>query len=44
VGYRIDAGGSLLAWIEGIVKGRVRRVDFAYQKAACPGVSDEGIE
>jgi hypothetical protein len=37
VGYEHTAGDELLAWIEGVEKGRSRRVDFHYQRAACPG-------
>jgi hypothetical protein len=37
VGYRRDGADSLLAWIEGTRKGQVKRVEFPYRRAACPG-------
>ena len=36
VGYQRQ-GTDLAAWIEGTKDGRTRRVDFHYQRAACPG-------
>ena len=41
VGYRRQGADLLQAWIEGRIKDRPRRVDFAYQRVACassPGV------
>lgn len=35
VGYRRVGRDSLLAWIEGTVKGNIRRVEFPYQRASC---------
>jgi hypothetical protein len=37
VGYRRDGADSLLAWIEGTLKGRSKRVEFPYRRSACPG-------
>ena len=37
VGYRRLADGNLAAWIEGTSKGKYRRIDFPYQRVACPG-------
>jgi len=36
VGYERRGPDALAAWIEGTVNGRERRVDFAYQRVACP--------
>jgi len=38
VGYKRD-GDSLLAWIEGAVNGKSRRVEFPYRRSACAGSS-----
>jgi hypothetical protein len=32
-------GDSLLAWIDGTVSGKSRRVDFPYRRVACTGAS-----
>jgi hypothetical protein len=37
VAYRRDGPDALTAWIEGMMKGTPRRVEFAYTRAACPG-------
>jgi hypothetical protein len=37
VGYRRAGADSVLAWIEGTVDGKTRRVDFPYRRAVCPG-------
>jgi Domain of unknown function (DUF6265) len=37
VGYQRAGRDSVLAWIEGIVDGKARRVDFPYRRAVCPG-------
>jgi hypothetical protein len=37
VGYQRDTADELLAWIEGERGGQVRRVEFHYHRAACPG-------
>lgn len=34
VGYRRD-GETMLAWIEGVVAGKSRRVEFPYRRVAC---------
>jgi hypothetical protein len=36
IGYR-RRGESLDAWIEGVVRGTTRRVEFPYRRGACPG-------
>ncbi len=36
VGYRRVAGDQLLAWIEGTVSGKQRRVEFPYRRIDCP--------
>lgn len=36
VGYRA-AGDSLIAWIEGDIGGKHRRVEFRYARVACAG-------
>ena len=37
IGYRLIGPDSLLAWIEGRREGRVRRIEFPYRRAKCPG-------
>jgi hypothetical protein len=36
VGYRYVRPDSLLAWIEGTIDGKARRVEFAYRRTDCP--------
>ena len=36
IGYRRIGPDSLLAWIEGRVEGRLRRIEFPYRRAKCP--------
>ena len=36
IGYERQ-GAALLAWIEGTQEGEVRRIEFPYRRAACPG-------
>jgi hypothetical protein len=36
VGYRCVRPDSLLAWIEGTIDGKSRRVEFAYRRTDCP--------
>jgi hypothetical protein len=36
VGYRRVAADQLLAWIEGTVSGKPRRVEFPYRRIDCP--------
>ena len=33
--YRLETDGSLLARVEGTVKGQTRGIDYAYQRAKC---------
>ena len=35
VGYRRMGPDSLLAWVEGAIDGRVRRIDFPYRRVGC---------
>lgn len=37
IGYERTGPAALLAWIEGNHQGRVRRIDFSYRRAPCPG-------
>lgn len=37
IGYRRVGADSLVAWIEGSIAGRSRRVEFAYARARCAG-------
>lgn len=36
IGYRADGAERLLAWVEGTMNGQPRRIDFTYQRVACP--------
>jgi hypothetical protein len=36
VGYERKSADALSAWIEGTANGRARRVDFSYNRVACP--------
>ena len=36
VGYERQGADRLLAWIEGTANGRSRRIEFPYQRTACP--------
>lgn len=36
IGYRTDGPDRLLAWVEGTMKGQPRRIEFSYQRVACP--------
>jgi len=38
IGYQQTAPDRLLAWVEGNEKGQNRRIEFPYQRAACPPV------
>ncbi|MGH7605850.1 MAG: DUF6265 family protein [Gemmatimonadales bacterium] len=38
VGYRPVGGDSLVAYVEGSMHGRARRVEFRYARARCPGL------
>lgn len=37
IGYRRAAPDSLVAWIEGTIRGNLRRREFPYARVACPG-------
>ena len=37
IGYRLARPDSLLAWIEGSMDGAMRRIEFPYGRASCPG-------
>jgi hypothetical protein len=37
VGYRRAGPDSVLAWIDGKVAGKSRRIEFPYQRVSCPG-------
>ena len=36
IGYERRGTDSLVAWIDGTMAGRTRRVDFRYRRATCP--------
>jgi hypothetical protein len=36
VGYERTGAEQLLAWVEGSINGRERRIEFAYRRVACP--------
>jgi len=38
IGYRLIGPDSLLAWVEGRVEGRLRRIEFPYRRAKCAGL------
>ncbi len=37
IGYRRQSADAVLAWIEGTVQGKARRVEFPYSRVPCPG-------
>ncbi len=37
VGYRRVGADSVVAWIDGVSRGRQRRIDFPYRRVACTG-------
>lgn len=37
IGYRRAGSDSLIAWIEGTINGKERRVEFPFQRVTCPG-------
>jgi hypothetical protein len=37
IGYRRAGPDSLVAWIEGTLRGNLRRREFPYARVACPG-------
>lgn len=38
IGYQRDRADSLVAWIEGTDQGQIRRIEFPYRRATCPGL------
>ena len=36
VGYRRVGGDSVLAWVEGTMNGKARRIEFPYARIPCP--------
>jgi hypothetical protein len=37
IGYRRESADAVLAWIEGTVQGKARRIEFKYARVPCPG-------
>ena len=37
IGYRRAGPDSIIAWIDGVSRGKPRRVEFPYRRVACPG-------
>lgn len=37
IGYWRTPGDSLFAWVEGTVRGTIRKVEFRYERVRCPG-------
>ncbi len=37
IGYQRDGPDKLTAWIEGMLNGQMRRINFLYRRAVCPG-------
>jgi len=35
VGYRLEASDSLAAWIEGVDRGKPRRIEYTYRRVMC---------
>ena len=35
VGYRRVGSDSVLAWVEGTMKGKTRRIEFPYRRVQC---------
>ena len=42
VGYRRAGADSVIAWIDGTVQGRSRRIEFPYRRVACAGDRQPG--
>jgi hypothetical protein len=42
VGYRRSGPDSVVAWIDGTIRGKSRRVEFAYRRVRCPGQTPGG--
>jgi hypothetical protein len=36
IGYRLESGGMLTAWIEGTINGKDKKIDFPFRKTDCP--------
>lgn len=36
IGYRLEPGGKLAAWIEGMINGRNKKIEFPFRKTDCP--------
>ena len=36
VGYRRVGADSVLAWVEGTINGKTRRIEFPYARVSCP--------
>lgn len=36
IGYRLEAGGKLTAWIEGKIDGKDKKIDFPFRRTECP--------
>lgn len=39
IGYRRVGRDSVMAWIDGVSRGKQRRVEFPYRRVACPGAA-----
>jgi hypothetical protein len=42
VGYRRSGPDSVIAWIDGTMGGKSRRVEFPYRRVGCPGQKSGG--
>ena len=42
VGYRRSGPDSVVAWIDGTIRGKSRRVEFPYRRVRCPGQTPGG--
>jgi Domain of unknown function (DUF6265) len=42
VGYRRSGPDSVVAWIDGTIQGKSRRVEFPYRRVRCPGGTPGG--
>lgn len=36
IGYRLEPGGKLTAWIEGTINGKNKKIEFPFRKTDCP--------
>jgi hypothetical protein len=39
IGYRRVGPDSVIAWIDGVSRGKQRRIEFPYRRVACPGAA-----